>query len=63
MRAVRRGSVIMEYLIVQVFVAGALALTMHSQFFQPEYGQFVGIGRSLKESYQRILAGLSLPIP
>lgn len=63
MKPVRRGSVVMEYLIVQVFVAGALALTMHSQFFQPETGRFVGLGRTLRENYQRILAGLSLPVP
>lgn len=63
MRAVRRGSVMMEYLIVQVFVAGALALAMHEGFFQVENGTFVGYGKDLKEHYQRILGGLSLPVP
>lgn len=53
----------MEYLIVQVFVACALALAMHEGFFQVENGTFVGHGRDLKEHYQRIMGGLSLPVP
>ena len=59
----RRGSVMMEYLIVQVLVAGLLAYTMHKEFFQVENGTFVGFGNDLKEHYQRILGGLSLPVP
>ena len=59
----RRGSVMMEYLIVQVFVACFLAIAMHDEFFQVENGKFVKIGEQLKEHYQRILGGLSLPVP
>ena len=53
----------MEYLIVQVFVACVLAIAMHDEFFQVENGKFVKIGEQLKEHYQRILGGLSLPVP
>lgn len=53
----------MEYLIVQVFVACLLACLMHDEFFQVENGTFVGWGERLQEHYQRILGGLSLPVP
>ena len=54
----------MEYLIVQVLVACLLAITMHNQFFQVENGTFNGhLGEMLQAHYQRILGGLSLPVP
>ena len=58
-----RGSVIMEYLIVQVLVACALAIFMHDQFFQVEYGRFVGVGQKIQRYYECIFGGLSLPVP
>ena len=58
-----RGSVIMEYLIVQVLVACALAIFMHDQFFQVEYGRFVGVGQKVQRYYECIFGGLSLPVP
>ena len=59
----------MEYLIVQVFVACLLAIAMHEGFFKVESGTFDGsyegysYGVKLKNHYQRILGGLSLPVP
>lgn len=59
----RKGSVVMEYLIVQVFVACVLAVFMHDYFFQVEYGTYVGYGKTLQDTYERIFGGLSLPVP
>ena len=59
----RKGSVVMEYLIVQVFVACVLAVFMHDYFFQVEYGRYVGYGKTLQDTYERIFGGLSLPVP
>ena len=69
----RKGSILMEYLIIQVFVAGALMLAMSCEgsfngvncfgFYSHLKGDFVGLGLKVKEFHQRIIGGLSLPIP
>lgn len=63
----------MEYLLLQVFVASVLMLAMQSTgrfngvpcfgFYSHLKEDFVGIGLRVKQFHQRILGGLSLPIP
>ena len=59
----RRGSVLMEYVLVQVLVACALMLFMNEWFYNWRTGSFVNTGLEVKYFYQRLLGGLSLPVP
>lgn len=57
-----RGSVLMEYVLVQVLVACALML-FTTQMVYSHTGGFGPLGLEICHFYQRILGGLSLPIP
>lgn len=74
----RRGSVMMEYVILQlVFTIGisfagiGLGRWMNEQFYSHSTGLTTpeasggnkSAGRAMQAFYQRILAGLSLPVP
>lgn len=59
----RRGSILMEYVLVQVFVACALMLFMNKWFYNWATGSFGPTGLQVKYFYQRLLGGLSLPVP
>ena len=59
----RKGSVLMEYLLVQVLVACLLMVIMNELFYNWGTAQFGPGGMGIKYSYQRLLGGLSLPIP
>ena len=58
-----RGSILMEYVLVQVLVAGLLMLAMNELFYSWTDGDFGPTGRQVKYFYQRLLGGLSLPVP
>ena len=57
------GSVLMEYLIVQVLVACLLMLVMNELFYNWGTAEFGPGGMGVKFFYQRLLGGLSLPVP
>ena len=57
------GSVLMEYIIVQVLVACFLMLIMNLYFYNVSTSQFGPGGVAVKYFYQRLLGGLSLPVP
>ena len=59
----RKGSVLMEYLLVQVLVACLLVLVMNELFYNWATAEFGPWGTGIKYFYQRLLGGLSLPIP
>lgn len=59
----RKGSVLMEYLLVQVLVACLLMLIMNELFYNWVTASFGPGGMAIKYFYQRLLGGLSLPIP
>lgn len=59
----RRGSVLMEYVLVQVLVACLLMLVMNELFYNWATGSFGPAGAGIKYFYQRLLGGLSLPVP
>lgn len=58
-----RGSVLMEYVLVQVLVACLLAAVMNALFYDWSSGTFGPAGLGVKSFYQRLLGGLSLPVP
>ncbi len=57
------GSVLMEYLLVQVLVACLLMVVMNELFYNWGTAKFGPAGMGIKYFYQRLLGGLSLPIP
>ena len=58
-----QGSILMEYLVVQVLVACLLMLVMNELFYNWGTAQFGPGGMAIKYFYQRLLGGLSLPVP
>ncbi len=59
----RKGSVLMEYILVQVLVACLLMLIMNELFYNWITASFGPGGIAVKYFFQRLLGGLSLPIP
>ena len=53
----------MEYLLVQVLVACLLMLIMNELFYNWGDAEFKPLGKVIKFFYQRLLGGLSLPVP
>ena len=62
-RSHRPGSVLMEYVLIQALVACFLMLAMNVTFYSWVRGEYVDIGLGVKHFYQRVLGGLSLPVP
>ena len=59
----RRGSVLMEYVLVQTLVACLLMAAMNASFFNWATQSFGPQGLEVRSFYQRLLGGLSLPVP
>ncbi len=59
----KKGSVLMEYVIVQTLVACLLMIVMNSLFYNWATAEFGPVGAGIKYFYQRLLGGLSLPVP
>jgi len=57
------GSILMEYMLVQVLVACFLMLVMNELFYNWGTAKFGPTGMAVKYFYQRLLGGLSLPVP
>lgn len=53
----------MEYLLIQVLVACLLMLIMNELFYDWGKAKFGPGGMGIKYFYQRLLGGLSLPVP
>lgn len=58
-----RGSVMMEYLILQTLVACLLMVVVNEMFYNWGTAQFGPVGQGIQHFYQRLLGGLSLPVP
>ena len=59
-----RGSVLMEYVVLLVFVGAILMVASHTLLFG--YGSDEGLGplgQEIQGFFQRTMGGLSLPIP
>ncbi len=61
-RANERGSIMLEYVIVVCGLGAALMIFMTRTFFDVSAG-FGPLGRGIVAFYQRLLGGLSLPVP
>lgn len=59
----KKGSVLMEYVLVQALVACLLMLVMNKIFYNWGTAEFGPAGAGVKFFYQRLLGGLSLPVP
>lgn len=59
----RKGSMLMEYVIIQVLVACLAMATMNALFYDWSLNEFGPVGAGVKYFYQRLLGGLSLPVP
>ncbi len=59
-----RGSVLMEYVILLVFVGVVLMVASHTLLFGFGPGEGLGpLGQEIQGFFQRTMGGLSLPIP
>lgn len=58
-----RGSVLMEYLLVQTLVACLLTVVMNGLFYDWGTAEFGPAGLGMQHFYQRLQGGLSLPVP
>ena len=58
-----QGSILMEYVLVQTLVACLLMLVMNELFYNWGTAEFGPAGMGVKFFYQRLLGGLSLPVP
>ena len=61
--ASERGSILMEYVLIQMLVACLLMLVMNELFYNWGTAEFGPAGAGVKYFYQRLLGGLSLPVP
>lgn len=57
------GAVQMEFVLVLVLVACLLFVAMNESFYNWSTGEFGPAGQGIKSFYQRLLGGLSLPVP
>lgn len=58
----KRGSIMLEYVIVLCGIGAALIVFMNREFYSIKDG-FGRIGQGIVAFYQRTLGGLSLPVP
>ena len=61
--ASEQGSILMEYVLVQVLVACLLMIVMNELFYNWGTAELGPAGIGIKTFYQRLLGGLSLPVP
>ena len=54
---------IMEYLLVQVLVTCAVAVFMNAEFYNWATADFGPVGMEIQHFFERLLGGLSLPVP
>lgn len=57
------GAVMMEYVVALVLVACLLMVALNESFYDWTTQTFGPAGQAVKSFYQRLLGGLSLPIP
>lgn len=57
------GAVMMEYVVALVLVACLLLVALNESFYDWTTQTFGSAGQAVKLFYQRLLGGLSLPIP
>lgn len=59
-----RGSVLMEYVIVNILIAVPLILMWHTEIYDYATGEWKDdFGSGIQAMFQRVLSGIALPIP
>ena len=62
LHAGERGDVLLEYVVVCMLIGIAVVKFLQLQFYDIGKG-YVGRGREIQNAFQRVLEGISLPIP
>ena len=65
-RAARRGSVLMEYLVVNLAVAVPIVMFWHLEMFNPSENKWERenrVGTRIQWMFQRVSSGIALPVP
>ena len=58
------GSVLMEYLVVNLAVAVPLLILWHKGIYDYTKGEWIGdLGLGIQAMYQRVMSGVALPLP
>ena len=58
------GSVLMEYLVVNLAIAVPLLILWHKGIYDSVEGKWIGdFGLGIQAMYQRVMSGVALPIP
>lgn len=58
------GSVLMEYVVVNLAVAVPLVCFWQLEIFNPSQNEWVGtVGKGIQSMFQRVSSGIALPIP
>lgn len=58
------GSVLMEYLVVNLAIAVPLLILWHKGIYDGTEGKWTGdLGLGIQAMYQRVMSGVALPIP
>lgn len=58
------GSVLMEYLVVNLAIAVPLLILWHEGIYDYTKGEWVGaFGLGIQSMFQRVMSGVALPIP
>lgn len=58
------GSVLMEYLVVNLAIAVPLLILWHKGIYDYTTGQWRGeMGLGIQAMYQRVMSGVAVPIP
>ena len=58
------GSVLMEYLVVNLAIAVPLLILWHKGIYDCTTGEWIGdLGLGVQAMYQRVMSGVALPIP
>lgn len=58
------GSVLMEYLVVNLAIAVPLLILWHKGIYDSVEGKWIGdLGLGVQAMYQRVMSGVALPIP
>lgn len=59
-----RGSVLMEYVVVNLAIAVPLVLFWQQEIFDPSKNEWTGtVWKGIQAMFQRVQSGIALPIP
>lgn len=58
------GSVLMEYVVINLAIAMPILFFWHTSVFNPSENRWVGrFGKGIQSAFQKVSSGVGLPIP